>query len=59
MNCILVLTKEDARTAIANGIEDAVDFGPFLIVNGKRAIAKGNGGYGIASRTALGQDKTE
>lgn len=52
---ILVLTKEDARTAIANGIEDAVDFGPFLIVNGKRAIAKGNGGYGIASRTALGQ----
>jgi len=52
---ILVLTKEDARTAIANGMEDAVEFGPFLIVNGKRAIAKGNGGYGIASRTALAQ----
>lgn len=52
---ILVLTKEDAKTAIENGIEDAVEFGPFLIVNGKRAIAKGNGGYGISSRTALAQ----
>lgn len=53
----LLLTKASPSEAINQGIEDAVDFGPFLIVNGKRSISKGNGGYGIASRTALGQRK--
>ena len=52
---ILMLFKGSAEEAITAGIEDAVDFGPFLIVNGKRSIAKGNGGYGISSRTAIGQ----
>lgn len=52
---VLMLYKGTALEAIENGIEDAVDFGPFLIVNGKRSIAKGNGGYGISSRTAIGQ----
>lgn len=52
---ILMLFKGTAEEAITAGIEDAVDFGPFLIVNGKRSIAKGNGGYGISSRTAIGQ----
>lgn len=52
---VLVLTKKSASEAIEDGLEDAVEFGPFLIVNGKRAIAKGNGGYGISSRTALAQ----
>lgn len=52
---ILMLYKGTANDAIEQGIEDAVDFGPFLIVNGKRSIAKGNGGYGISSRTAIGQ----
>lgn len=51
----LMLYKGTANEAIEQGIEDAVDFGPFLIVNGKRSIAKGNGGYGISSRTAIGQ----
>lgn len=52
---ILMLTKSSPEEAIEAGIEDAVEFGPFLIVNGKRSIAKGNGGYGIAPRTAIGQ----
>lgn len=52
---VLMLYKGTALEAIELGIEDAVDFGPFLIVNGKRSIAKGNGGYGISSRTAIGQ----
>lgn len=52
---ILMLFKGTAKEAIEAGIEDAVEFGPFLIVNGKRSIAKGNGGYGISSRTAIGQ----
>ena len=54
---VLVLTKDDPQTAIENGMVDAVDFGPFLIVNGKRAFAKGNGGTGLSSRTIIAQRK--
>lgn len=36
-------------------IRDCVTFGPFLMVNGKRAEIAGNGGYGTAPRTAIGQ----
>ncbi len=51
----LVLGKMNAESAINAGIRDAVEFGPFLIVNGKRSFVKGNGGWGIAPRTAIGQ----
>jgi len=54
---VLVLTKESPEQAIQNGMEDAVEFGPFLVVNGKRAVAKGNGGWGISSRTIIAQRK--
>ena len=54
---VLVLTKDDPETAIKNGMVDAVDFGPFLIVNGKRAFAKGNGGSGLSARTIIAQRK--
>ena len=37
------------------GMRDAVEFGPFLIINGKRSFVKGNGGWGIAPRSAIGQ----
>lgn len=53
----LVLTKGTAEEAIKVGIEDAVEFGPFLIVNGKAAEIKGNGGWGVAPRTVLAQRK--
>ena len=43
------------RQARKSGIRDAVDFGPFLIVNGKPSFVKGNGGWGDAPRTAIGQ----
>ncbi|WP_258880673.1 M56 family metallopeptidase [Clostridium estertheticum] len=36
---------------------EAVSFGPALIVNGKPTITKGDGGWGIAPRTAIGQKK--
>ncbi len=39
------------------GIRDAVTFSPFLIVNGKTAINQGDGGWGIAPRTAIGQTR--
>lgn len=51
----LVLGKMTATEAIEMGIRDAVTFGPFLIVNGKSSFIKGNGGWGDAPRTAIGQ----
>lgn len=54
---VLVLTKSSAQEAVSMGIRDAVSFGPFLIVNGVSSQFKGNGGYGIAPRTAIGQRK--
>lgn len=54
---ILVLTKASATEALNMGVRDAVSFGPFLIVNGVPSEFKGNGGYGIAPRTAIGQRK--
>ena len=51
----LILGKMSKEQAVAAGCRDAVEFGPFLIVNGKRSFIKGNGGWGIAPRTAIGQ----
>ena len=38
-------------------IRDAVTSGPFLIVNGQSSRVIGNGGWGTAPRTAIGQRK--
>lgn len=54
---VLVLTKESPNKAIQNGMVDAVEFGPFLIVNGKAAVSKGNGGWGVSSRSVIAQRK--
>lgn len=45
------------QTAIQKGVRDAVDFGPFLIVNGKPSFIRGNGGWGSAPRSAIAQRK--
>lgn len=55
-NNVLVLTKSSAEDAIKDyKLDRAVEFGPFLVVNGKMSEFKGNGGWGIANRTAIGQ----
>lgn len=54
---VLVLSRKSAQEALNEGIIDAMDFGPFLIVNGVPATFRGNGGYGLASRTAIAQRK--
>ncbi|MBU3192234.1 phosphodiester glycosidase family protein [Clostridium bowmanii] len=36
-------------------VTDAVSFGPALVVDGKGTISSGDGGWGIAPRTAIGQ----
>lgn len=51
----LVLGKMSKEQAVATGYRDAIEFGPYLIVNGKRSFIKGNGGWGIAPRSAIGQ----
>ncbi len=56
-NGVLMLTTDSAERAIKNGMNDAMTFGPFLIVNGKSAEVKGNGGWGVANRTAIAQRK--
>lgn len=54
---VLVLTNKSADEAIKDGMKDAMQFGPALIVNGKAATVKGNGGWGIHPRTVLAQRK--
>ena len=54
---VLVLTKKSPYQAIRDGMKDAVEFGPFLIVNGEKAVTTGNGGAGINPRTAIAQRK--
>lgn len=54
---VLVLGKYTLKQIQGMEIRDAVSFGPFLIVNGEPAITKGDGGWGIAPRTAIGQKK--
>ncbi len=51
----LVLKNMTAQQALNMGIRDAVEFGPYLIVNGERSFIQGDGGWGIAPRTAIGQ----
>lgn len=53
----LYLGRVSAEEAISLGIRDAVEFGPFLIVNGEASKVVGNGGYGLHPRTVIGQRK--
>ncbi|MBQ7240221.1 MAG: phosphodiester glycosidase family protein [Bacilli bacterium] len=53
---ILVLYKnKSAQELLELGVRDCVTSVPFLIVNGVPSFTKGNGGYGYAARTAVGQ----
>lgn len=54
---VLVLGSYTLKELKAKKIRDAVTFTPFLIVNGEPTIKQGNGGWGIAPRTAIGQRK--
>ena len=54
-NNLILMKGANAEKALASGIRDAVTMGPFLIVNGKSSFIRGNGGWGLAARTAIGQ----
>jgi len=53
----LVLKRMTAEEAINNNIRDAVDWGPYLIVNGKNQYANVKHYTWATSRTAIGQRK--
>ncbi len=53
----MVLTYKTPEEAIADGMVDAVDFGPFLIVNGNVSKIHGDGGWGTAPRSIIAQRK--
>ena len=56
-NTLVLLRNTSASRAISAGVRDAVTMGPFLIVNGQKSFTQGNGGWGYAARTAIGQRK--
>lgn len=51
---VLVLGKYTRQEILDNNIRDAMSFGPFLIVNGEKSLAKGAAG-GKDPRAAIGQ----
>ncbi len=53
----LILGNMTKEKALSIGYRDAIEFGPYLIVNGKRSFIRGNGGWGVAPRSAIGQRK--
>jgi len=52
---MLIVGKHSISQLKQYGVKEAVSFGPPLIVNGKPTITGGDGGWGIAPRTAIGQ----
>lgn len=56
----LLLTKATPSEALKLGIRDGLEFGPFLMINGKSAKfsnSDGAGGYARAARVAIAQRK--
>ena len=51
----LILGNMSMDEALSMNLRDAIEFGPYLIINGQRSFFKGNGGWGKAPRTAIGQ----
>jgi exopolysaccharide biosynthesis protein len=54
---VLILGNYTLKEAKDKKIRDAVNFGPFLVINGEPTIKGGNGGGGLQPRTAIGQRK--
>lgn len=54
----LLLINANGEEAVAAGMRDGIEFGPFLIVNGKKITSNSAaGGYDRAARVAIGQRK--
>lgn len=53
----LIAGKYNAKELQKLGASEGVTFGPPLIINGKKLITQGDGGWGVAPRSAIGQRK--
>lgn len=54
---VLVVGKFNIKEIKEMSLKEVVTFGPQLIDNGKALITSGDGGWGVAPRTAIGQRK--
>lgn len=54
---VLLVGSYSLNELLQRKAKEAVSFGPALIVEGQKAITNGDGGWGIAPRTAIGQRK--
>lgn len=52
---MLIVGKHSQNDLKKYNVKEAISFGPPLVVNGKPTINKGDGGWGISPRTAIGQ----
>lgn len=52
---MLIVGRHSIRQLMSYGVQEGVSFGPPLIVNHEPTITQGDGGWGIAPRTAIGQ----
>lgn len=52
---MLIVGKHSQNDLKKYHVKEAISFGPPLVVNGKPTISKGDGGWGISPRTAIGQ----
>ncbi|MBU5269114.1 phosphodiester glycosidase family protein [Clostridium cochlearium] len=54
---VLLVGKYSLNEMKELDVKEAITFGPALVVNGQPTIKSGDGGWGIAPRTAIGQRK--
>lgn len=54
---VLLVGQHSLEEMQEQGVTEAISFGPALVVNGRGTIKSGDGGWGIAPRTAIGQRK--
>ncbi len=54
-NGVLLVGSHSLTEMKSLGVTEAISFGPALVVNGKGTIKSGDGGWGVAPRTAIGQ----
>ncbi len=53
----LIVGRYTVKEMRLMGIKEGISFGPPLILNGEKQITKGDGGWGIGPRTAIGQKR--
>lgn len=56
-NGVLIAGKHSINELKKMDVQEAISFGPPLVINGTGTIKSGDGGWGIAPRTCIGQRK--